>query len=196
MEHKSAEKTVGYVIGTALLALILLLVVGIMTGVLPLRESYAQAASVTPEPIGDTTPVPNDVMTPSEATPTPNHDMTVPDTTLEEEKPVYTVIVTFSKGGTVIPYGMSTVVENGSIAVMAVPDEGYVVENMVIDGVSMGAIDSFMLEDVHENHSFYVSFKRAYFAPTTPEPGEGDTVIKPPSITDSIPDIDMDDDDD
>lgn len=191
MEHKSAEKTVGYVVGTALLALILLLVGGITTGVLPLRESYAQAVNTTPEPIGNIAATDN---TESYTEPTPNTEITVPDTTLEEEKPVYTVTVTFSKGGTVIPYGMSTVVENGSIAVVAIPDEGYAIENMVIDGVSMGAIDSFMLENVHENHSFYVSFKRTIFTPTTPEPGTDNTVIQPPSISDGTTDTDIDTD--
>jgi len=95
---------------------------------------------------------------PPSPTPTP--------TVLEEELPTHTVTVTFSKGGTAIPYGMSAVVEHGSMEIVAVPDEGYAVEDMILDGKSLGPVSSYTLEDVTKNHSVYISFTRSIFAPT------------------------------
>jgi hypothetical protein len=94
-----------------------------------------------------------------------------PENTLDEELPTYNITVTFSRGGTAIPYGMNAVVQNGSMIVMAVPDEGYVVDEMYIDGVRHTGIDSYTFENVNEDHTVYISFSRSLFAPTpTPTP--------------------------
>lgn len=179
MEHNSAVRTVGYVVGIGVLLFVLFLVFCITTGILPWRESYAEEPrpsqnvtvitnTTTPTPENETPPQPTQTPTPTPET-TPG--------TLDEEKPTYTVTVTFSKGGTAIPYGMSAIVENGSMEVVAVPDEGYAVENMVLDGVNLGPVTSYTLENVTANHSIYISFTRAMFAPdpTPSEPPEVDT---------------------
>ncbi len=167
MGRKSAVRAAGYAAGTGVLLFVLLLVAGITTGVLPWRDSYASA----PDP-EHSAPVITDsaapTPTPTAATPTPSPTPT--PTVLDEELPTYTVTVTFSKGGTAIPYGMSSVVEHGSMEIVAVPDEGYAVEEMIVDGVSLGAVSSFVLEDVTGNHSVYIVFARNLFAPSSPTP--------------------------
>jgi len=179
MEHKTSVGTLGYAVGTGVLVIVLLLVLGITTGFLPWRDSYAEnpwpnggdeivAPVTSDEPLGvvGTTPAPTP--TPS---PTPTPLLPTPGITLDEELPTYIVTVAFGKGGSAIPYGANTVVENGSIIVQAVPDEGYVVEEMIVDGENLGAVDRYEIESVNRNHSIYISFERQRYAPTpTPTP--------------------------
>ena len=155
----------------------ILLVVGITTGFLPWRDSYAEnpwpsgnenvvapISSDSPQNPAVTTPTPSPTPTP---TPTP---LITPGITLDEELPTYIVTVAFGKGGTAIPYGANTIVENGSVIVVAVPDEGYVVEEMIVDGVNIGPVERYEIESVNRNHSIYISFVRELFAPATPTP--------------------------
>lgn len=176
MENKSTARTLGYAVGAGVLLIVLLLVLGITTGVLPWRDSYAE----NPWPSGDdvvvpvTSDIPQDILV-TTPTPSPTPDPTptpliTPGITLDEELPTYIVTVAFGKGGTAIPYGANTVVENGSMIVVAVPDEGYVVEEMIVDGENLGPVDRYEIESVNRNHSIYISFVREMFAPATPTP--------------------------
>lgn len=186
MEHKSSVRRLGYAVGAGVLLIVLLLVLGITTGFLPWRDSYAD--TMFPYEDGDTiTPIPSDsqqtdpVTTPT-PTPTPT-PLVTPNFTLEEELPTYTVTVAFGKGGTAIPYGANTIVENGSVIVQAVPDEGYVVEEMIVDGENIGPVDRYEIESVNRNHSIYISFIREMFAPATPTPTPEVTPTPTPEIT-------------
>lgn len=186
MEHKSSVRRLGYAVGAGVLLIVLLLVLGITTGFLPWRDSYAD--TMFPYEDGDTiTPIPSDSQqTDSVTTPTPTPTPTplvTPNFTLEEELPTYTVTVAFGKGGTAIPYGANTIVENGSVIVQAVPDEGYVVEEMIVDGENIGPVDRYEIESVNRNHSIYISFIREMFAPATPTPTPEVTPTPTPEIT-------------
>ena len=184
MDNRSSIRTVGYVAAIAVLLIVLFLVAGISTGFLPWRDSYAENPwptknpetvvtnpTATPDGTGTVEPTPTVTPTPTPTvTPTPTPEPT-PENTLDEELPTYNITVTFSRGGTAIPYGMNAVVQNGSMIVMAVPDEGYVVDEMYIDGVRYTGIDSYTFENVNEDHTVYISFSRSLFAPTpTPTP--------------------------
>ena len=179
MEHHSSAKTLGYAVGAGVLLIVLLLVLGITTGFLPWRDSYAEnswppqedggivpTVTEAPQDHGTAVPTPTPMPTP---TPTPTPIVT-PGITLEEELPTYTVTVAFGKGGTAIPYGANAIVENGSVIIVAVPDEGYVVEEMIVDGVNIGPLDRYEIESVNRNHSIYISFMREIFAPSRPTP--------------------------
>ena len=180
MDNRSSIRTIGYVAAIAILLIVLFLVAGISTGFLPWRDSYAEnpwptknpetvVTQPTATPDGESTPAPTVTPSPTPS-PTPTPEPT-PENTLDEELPTYHVTVTFSRGGTAIPYGMNAVVQNGSMIVMAVPDEGYVVDEMIIDGVKHTGIDSYVFENVNENHTVYISFIRSLFAPDpTPTP--------------------------
>ena len=198
MDNRSSVRTIGLATGTVVLLIVLFLVAGISTGFLPWRESYASGSEVSPEvevlspaptaAIGDgveltpeptvtptPTPTPTPELTPepdAEPTPTPTPAPT-PDGTLEEELPTYTVTVTFSRGGTAIPYGNNTVVENGEITVVAVPNEGYAVDEMIIDGERYKNVTSYVFEDVNADHVVYISFKRVLFDPNQSYGEEG-----------------------
>lgn len=184
MDNRSSMRTAGYVTGIVVLLIVLLLVLGISTGFLPWRDSYAENPwptkdvdviapdpTDTPRQTEQPTPTPEATPTPTpEVTPTPTPEPT-PEVTLDEELPTYNITVTFSRGGTAIPYGMNTVVENGSMTVVAVPDEGYAVDEMVVDGVKHDGLDSYVFENVTSDHTVYISFSRVLFAPDpTPTP--------------------------
>ena len=126
MNHNHTVKTTAYIAGMVVLFFILIAVLGIMSGILPLRE-YADAPEPTPTPEVVNTPAPPVAPTP---TPDPEHPE-VPDMILDEEHQVFAVNVTYSRGGTATPSGMTTVVKGGSITIMILPDEGYAVESMV-----------------------------------------------------------------
>lgn len=179
MKYNAKARTVGYAVGAGVLLFVLLLVAGITTGALPWRDSYAEnpwpsnqqdpeTPIVSDDPITTATPTPTPDVTP---TPTPELPENTPGVILDEELPTYIVTVAFGKGGTAIPYGANTVVENGSIFVVAIPDEGYAVEEMIVDGVNLGSVDTYEFESVTQNHSVYISFTRAQLTPTpTPTP--------------------------
>ncbi len=207
MDNRASVRTVGLVTGTVALLIVLFLVAGIATGFLPWRDSYAGGPDAgsevdvlapaptavpqnTEQPTPTPTPTPSPTATPEplpdgdwEVIPTPTPTpvptpTTKPNGTLDEELPTYTVTVTFSRGGTAIPYGNNTVVENGSITVTAVPNEGYVVDEMIIDGERYKNVDTYVFEDVNENHTVYISFKRSVFNPDNSHSGEGQAPIQ------------------
>lgn len=170
MEHRSAGKTTIYIVGIILLFLILAVVLGIMTGFIPVREQ-ADLPDETPDTLPVTAVDPTPISTPT-PTPTPDFSGTVdvPEMTLDEEQQVYTITVTYGKGGTASPSGMSTVVQGGSMTITILPDEGFEVEDVRVNGASVGPTTLLTLEDVQESCSVYVSFMRVM---------DGDTVDPP-----------------
>lgn len=185
MDNRSSVRTVGLAAGTVVLLIVLFLVAGISTGFLPWRDSYAQAPEVTPiveglapaptaEPEAAPTPTPTPM-----PTPTPEPENIAPgllpddEVILDEELPTYDIIVTFSRGGTAIPYGSNSVVEGGSITVQAIPNEGYMVEEMLIDGERYRNVDTYVFDDVSDDHNVHISFKRVLFDPDEPFEDEG-----------------------
>ena len=183
MDNRASVRTIGLVTGTVVLLIVLFLVAGISTGFLPWRDSYLQTPEVTPimdslepAPTADPNAEPTPTPTP---TPTPEPEDFAPgllpddNVILDEELPTYTMIVTFSRGGTAIPYGSSTVVEGGSITVQAVPNEGYAVDEMIIDGDRYPNISTYVFEDVDANHNVHITFKRVLFDPNGQYEEEG-----------------------
>ena len=177
MDNRSSVRTVGLAAGTVVLLIVLFLVAGISTGFLPWRDSYAQAPEVTPIVEGlAPAPTADPNATP---TPTPEPEDIAPgllpddEVILDEELPTYDIIVTFSRGGTAIPYGSSSVVEGGSITVQAIPNEGYMVEEMLIDGERYRNVDTYVFSDVSDDHNVHITFKRVLFEPDEPYEDEG-----------------------
>jgi hypothetical protein len=56
-------------------------------------------------------------------------------------------------------------VENGEMTVVAVPNEGYTVDEMIIDGERYKNVSTYVFEDVNSDHTVYISFKRVLFDP-------------------------------
>lgn len=166
----SSIKTTAYIAGMVALFLILITVLGIMSGILPLRDR-ADAPEPTPTP-----PPAVDTPTPPEPKPTPDDThVQIPDMILDEEHQVFAVNVTYSRGGTVTPSGMTTVVKGGSMTITILPDEDYTVEYVTVNGETLHVENALTLTDVQENQSIYVSF--LHIAAPTPTPG---SITTPP----------------
>ena len=71
----------------------------------------------------------------------------------------YKITVEDSKNGKIIP--STTTVEKGADKKFTIqPNTGYVIKDVVIDGKSVGAVDTFLFEDVTEAHTISASFEK------------------------------------
>nr|WP_186323101.1 InlB B-repeat-containing protein [Paenibacillus xylanexedens] len=70
----------------------------------------------------------------------------------------YTVTVTGSQGGTISPHGTVSVAQGASQTFLFTPQEGYIVADVLIDGVSIGAVSSYTFNQVKAAHSVQVVF--------------------------------------
>ena len=65
---------------------------------------------------------------------------------------------TAGEGGTVWPIGEYYVAPGGTRRVIITPDDGYLIADVVVDGVSLGAIDRYTFTNVDAGHSIEASF--------------------------------------
>ena len=79
----------------------------------------------------------------------------------------YTVQVTVSGNGTVSPSGWVRVREGLDQTFTITPDQGYAVAKVLVDGRSVGAVTSYTLRDVTEDHTIQVIFMKANGNPQT-----------------------------
>ena len=83
---------------------------------------------------------------------------------------MYTVTVAQATGGTILPDPAGTVAHGSdSLAFTLVPDAGYYLADTKVDGVSLGPVSSYRLEDVQDNHTLTAVF--AAFADVFPTNG-------------------------
>ncbi len=72
----------------------------------------------------------------------------------------YTVTATAGAGGNISPSD-SVSVSFGSIKTYTIiPDNGYEIENVLVDGVSVGAVSTYTFENIKKAHSIAASFKK------------------------------------
>ena len=92
----------------------------------------------------------------------------VPDPVTLEPVPVYTVTVTAGPGGVVLPAGESFVREGESIELSFLPDPGYSVGSIYLDGASAGSGDTLNLDGIGADHLVEVTFLEDEPEPTPP----------------------------
>lgn len=71
----------------------------------------------------------------------------------------YTVTVTAGEHGSVFPSGSVRVREGADRTFSFTPDEGYRVADVLVDGVSVGAVGEYTFRDVRAAHTVAVSFE-------------------------------------
>lgn len=91
----------------------------------------------------------------------------------------YTVHVTAGNGGSTDPNGSTTVSNGGKLEIKITPNDGYEIQSVMVDGKDVGAVDSYTLSNVTEDHSVVATFVKKVVpnptpAPATPEPDDGD----------------------
>ncbi|MDL2231061.1 T9SS type A sorting domain-containing protein, partial [Bacteroidales bacterium OttesenSCG-928-L19] len=92
----------------------------------------------------------------------------------------YTITVVQGENGTISP-GTSSVYWGESMSFTITPGLGYLIENVIVDGVNMGAISNYTFTDVREPHTITASFEIRTFTVTAIQPENG--TITPAGVT-------------
>ncbi len=80
-----------------------------------------------------------------------------------EDGPVaqkYTITATAGEGGSITPAGEVSVKEGASQTFAITASEGYAIADVLVDGQSVGAVDSYTFENVTANHTIAALFTR------------------------------------
>jgi hypothetical protein len=90
---------------------------------------------------------------------------------------VYTITATAGTNGSISPSGSVTVTEDGSQNFTITPAEGYAVDDVLVDDVSVGPRMSYLFQNVTQNHTIRVTFKEGAVQHTiTPTAGENGSI--------------------
>ncbi|WMJ77506.1 S-layer homology domain-containing protein [Sedimentibacter sp. MB35-C1] len=79
----------------------------------------------------------------------------------------YTITATAGENGSISANGKVNVVKNSDKSFTITPDSGYVVSDVLVDGVSVGAVTSYIFENVAKNHTITASFVKSVEQPET-----------------------------
>ncbi len=102
------------------------------------------------------------------------------------DAPLFTVTCTAGPGGSVSPSGTVSVPQGGNLTVTVTPNPGFHIEDVMVDGVSVGPVSSYTFTDVQANHTLHASFAAdTVFFTVTCTAGPGGSVS--PSGTVSVP---------
>ena len=72
----------------------------------------------------------------------------------------YTIAATAGEGGSITPNGDVSVKEGASQTFAITADNGYEIADVLVDGSSVGAVESYTFSDVKANHTISVSFNK------------------------------------
>lgn len=98
----------------------------------------------------------------------------------------HTISVTAGTGGSVSPNGAVDVEEGGSVTFSILPDAGYELGQLLIDGANVSVTGSYTFTDVRQDHTLYAVFQQ--LVPTVPPATEPPVVTDPPVIPEQ-PDV-------
>ena len=89
--------------------------------------------------------------------------------------PLWTITAVSSANGTLSPEGTRYVLEGDDIEFDILPDEGYMVDRIVVDGVPVAySGGAYVFENVRSDHYIYVSFRPLMYVITASTDGNGD----------------------
>ncbi len=100
----------------------------------------------------------------------------------------YTITASAGTGGTISPSGSISVEEGDNRSFTIIPDAGYSVQNVTVDGSPQGPISSYTFYNVSSDHTIYATFIRGSVTLTVSIVGNGNvtadgTVFDGPSAT-------------
>ena len=84
----------------------------------------------------------------------------------------YVIDASAGEGGTITPHGKVYVVSGGSRTFTIAAADGYQLTDVLVDGISVGAVDTYTFTNVRKNHTI-----QAVFAPIDQKPGPDDTGV-------------------
>lgn len=86
-----------------------------------------------------------------------SHPSNIASVTLEE--PVYfTISASAGNNGTIEPAGEIEIQQDHYQNFTITPNAGFVIDEVLVDGISVGALDSYSFMNVNENHTIHASF--------------------------------------
>lgn len=88
----------------------------------------------------------------------------------------YSIYASAGEGGTISPSGEWYVIEGGSIEFTITADEGYVISDVTVNGVSKGAVENLTISDVSESSTVNASFEAEKSDVTVPGSTDQDKV--------------------
>jgi len=91
----------------------------------------------------------------------------------------FTIAASAGEGGTIEPEGDVVVDCGGDATFTITPDVCYDILDVVVDGESVGAVESYLFEDVVANHTPHATFALKTFTLTTEVVGNGSLLIVP-----------------
>ncbi|MGO9611697.1 MAG: Ser-Thr-rich GPI-anchored membrane family protein [Dissulfurispiraceae bacterium] len=84
----------------------------------------------------------------------------------------YTITATAGSGGTISHPGVTTLNYGGSQNYTITPNNYYGIQDVVVDGTSVGAVSEYAFNSVTSNHTIAVTFVLTYITVTSPNGGE------------------------
>ncbi|MEY4731396.1 MAG: hypothetical protein RL681_342, partial [Candidatus Parcubacteria bacterium] len=91
---------------------------------------------------------------------------TFTDNTVQYNHPTWAITASAGTGGTITPSGSVAVNQGSNQAFSIVPSSGYIVSDVLVDGVSQGKLDRYTFSSVTTTHTIDVSFESGWKSPT------------------------------
>ncbi len=82
-------------------------------------------------------------------------------------KSVFTITSTAGAHGSISPLGATSVNSGDSQTYSIVPDTGYAIDDVKVDGTSVGAVSSYTISNVMANHKISATFAKSVFTITS-----------------------------
>ena len=80
----------------------------------------------------------------------------------------YTITASAGTGGTITPLGMTTLGSGSTQGYSIVPDSGYVISSLDVDGIILPGQDAYKFSNLGSNHTISVTFFSGNVAPSAP----------------------------
>jgi len=93
----------------------------------------------------------------------------------------YTITATAGANGSITPAGVTNMVHGGNQTYTITPATGYHVQDVFVDGASVGAVTSYGFTGVTANHTIYAMFEANEYTVTVNQPAHG--TITPGTMT-------------
>ena len=77
----------------------------------------------------------------------------------------YTITASAGPHGSIIPSGEVTLNQGSDKSFTITPDNGYIIDDVLVDGSSLGAVSSYTFTNVTEDHTIYATFISEASAP-------------------------------
>ncbi|MBF0452685.1 MAG: carboxypeptidase regulatory-like domain-containing protein, partial [Candidatus Magnetomorum sp.] len=90
--------------------------------------------------------------------------------------PMYSISVTCNKGGSITPDGELSIMKGKSLAVDIVPDDRYFISDLVVDGQTLPAQSTYVLNDIKDNHEILANFTAETWYAITSSAGDGGSI--------------------